>query len=64
MSRDATKPVFGVSDQVRHKLGCSAAEDGLRSEISDFESRELVLFMLKLSENKGTDGVRRESPHS
>ena len=22
------KPVFGVSDQVRHKLGCTATEDG------------------------------------
>ena len=22
------KPVFGVSDQVRHKPGCSATEDG------------------------------------
>ena len=22
------KPVFGVSDQVRHKPGCTAAEDG------------------------------------
>ena len=22
------KPVFGVSDQVRHKLGCTAIEDG------------------------------------
>ena len=24
----ARKPVFGVSDQVRHKPGCTAAEDG------------------------------------
>ena len=22
------KPVFGVSDQVRHKAGCTATEDG------------------------------------
>ena len=27
--------VFGVFDQVRHKLGCTAAEDGLRLEILD-----------------------------
>ena len=26
------KPVFRVSDQVRHKLGCTATEDGLRLE--------------------------------
>ena len=29
------KPVFGVSDHVRHKPGCTATEDGLRLEISD-----------------------------
>ena len=28
MSRDARKSVFGVSDQVRHKPGSAAAEDG------------------------------------
>ena len=28
MSRDARKPVFGVSNQVRHKPGSAAAEDG------------------------------------
>ena len=27
MSRDVRKPVFGVSDQVRHKPGCAATED-------------------------------------
>ena len=26
LSRAITKPVFGVSDQVRHKLGCAATE--------------------------------------
>ena len=29
------KTVFGVSDQVGHKWGCTATEDGLRLEISD-----------------------------
>ena len=30
------KPVFGVSDQVRHKLGCTATEGGYRGlKISD-----------------------------
>ena len=28
MSLVVRKPVFGVSDQVRHKLGCTATEDG------------------------------------
>ena len=28
MSRDVRKPVFGISDQVRHKPGCTATEDG------------------------------------
>ena len=34
-----------VSDQVRHKLGCTASEDGQRFEISDLESRGIVLSM-------------------
>ena len=28
MSRDARKPVFGVSDQVRHKSACAVTEAG------------------------------------
>ena len=28
MSNVVRKPVFGVSDQVRHKPGCTATEDG------------------------------------
>ena len=43
MSSDARKPVFGVSDQVRHKYGCTATEDGYRLEISDLGSRRNVL---------------------
>ena len=37
------KPVFGVSDQVPHKPGCKAIEDGERLEISDLGSRGIVL---------------------
>ena len=37
------KPVFGVFDQVRHKPGCTATEDGKRLEISDLGSRGIVL---------------------
>ena len=28
LSRVVRKPVFGVSDKVPHKLGCTAPEDG------------------------------------
>ena len=37
------KPVFGVFDQVLHKLGCTDTEDGRRLEISDLGSRGIVL---------------------
>ena len=43
MSRVARKPVLGVSDQVRHKPGCTATEDGEKLEISDIGSRGIVL---------------------
>ena len=36
------KPVFGVSDLVRHKPGCTATEDGYRLEVSDVGSRGIV----------------------
>ena len=39
------KPVFRVSDQVGHKVGCIATEDGKRLEISDLEGRGVLLFM-------------------
>ena len=45
------KPVFGVSDQVRYKPGCTATENGQRFEISDLLSGLYYLC----SENKGTD---------
>ena len=37
------KPVIGVSDQIRHKPGCTTAEDGWRIEIPDLRSRGIVL---------------------
>ena len=43
MSLVLRKPVFGVSDQVRHKPGCTATEDGEKLEISDLGSRGIVL---------------------
>ena len=32
-----------VSDLVRHRQGCTATEDGQRLEISDLESRGIIL---------------------
>ena len=43
MSLVVRKPVFGVSDQVRHKPVCTATEDGERLEISDVGSRGIEL---------------------
>ena len=39
------KPVFRASDQVLHKPGCNATEDGYRLQISDLESSGIVLSM-------------------
>ena len=49
------KPVFGVSDQVQHKPGCTGTEDGQSLEISDLGSRGIIL---SCSENKGADQLR------
>ena len=38
-------PCERVSDQVRHKPGGTSTEDGLWVEISDLESRRIVLSM-------------------
>ena len=43
MSHVLRKPVFGVSDQIRHKPGCTTTEDGWRIEIPDLGSRGIVL---------------------
>ena len=44
MSLVVRKSVFGVSDQVPHKPGCTATDvDGWRLEISDLRSRGIVL---------------------
>ena len=45
MSLVPRKPVFGVSDQVPHKPGCTATEDGYRLEISDLGRRGILLSM-------------------
>ena len=50
MSLVVRKPVFGVSDQVRHKPGCTTTEDGLKFRIKEVEG----LYYL-CSENIGAD---------
>ena len=43
MSRDARKPVLGVSDQVLHKPAGTVTEAGYKLEISNLKRREIVL---------------------
>ena len=43
MSHVKRKPAFGVSDQVRHKPACAATEASKRLEISDIETRDIIL---------------------
>ena len=45
MSLVVRKPVFGVSDLVRHKPGCAITEDDLRLEIVCLGRRGIVLAM-------------------
>ena len=47
MSLVKRKPVFGVSDQVPHKPGCTAIEDGYRLEISELGSRDFTIRVAK-----------------
>ena len=53
-SRVMRKPVFGVSNQVKHKPGCTATEDCLSLEILDLGRRGIVLC----SKNKVADQLR------
>ena len=53
MSHDARKPIFGVSDQVRHRSTCTVLETGEKRKISDLRRREILVYLC--SENKGAD---------
>ena len=60
------KPVFRVSDQVRHKPSyCTATEDGYRLEISYLGSRWKIttinLITYPCSEYEGADTASREA---
>ena len=54
------KPVFGVSDQVPYKPGCTTTQDGWRLEILYLEGKGIVLSGL-CSENKGADQLHGHS---
>ena len=47
MSHAARKPVFQVSNQVRHEQSCMATEDGYRLEVSDLGSKGIVFYVAK-----------------
>ena len=47
------KPVFGGSNQVRHKPGCAITEDAWRLGISNLGRKGLLYY--PCSENKGAD---------
>ena len=42
MSLIKRKPVFGVCDQVRHKLACSPTEASQSHEIANIETRDII----------------------
>ena len=45
MSREMRKPVFRISDQVRHKPDYTVTKDGMRLENSYLGGRGIVLTM-------------------
>ena len=54
MSHITRKPVFGVCDQVRLKLACTAIKTSKSLEISDLATIGIILSR-KQANNKGTD---------
>ena len=45
----ATKPVFGVSDNVRFKAACSATETSQKSEVLLVASLDMVLYKARIA---------------
>ena len=52
MSLVVRKPVYGVSDLVRHKPGCTVMEDGKRLEISDLDRRGIFFCTIHVAKRK------------
>ena len=57
LSHDARKPVFGVSDHVRHKPAYSPTEKARIFKFWVYVEQVLILYVL-YSENKGADQLR------
>ena len=53
------KPVFGVSDQVRLKHACAVTEASYRLEISDIETRGIILSWQRTTNMPITARMRR-----
>ena len=49
MSLVMRKPVFGVCDQARHKLACSATDTSKRLEILDIETTDIILSKQRIT---------------
>ena len=43
------KPDFGVSNQIRHKLGCTTTEDGLKIAVS---AQPICIFFSSYAESR------------
>ena len=52
MSQVMTVPVFRVFNQVRHKPGCTATENGLRLEFSNIGDYRGIVLAIFCSEKK------------
>ena len=49
MSLVTRKPVFGICDQVRLEPACAATEASQRLEISDLETRSIILSRQRIT---------------
>ena len=65
MSHVARKPVFGVSNQVQHKPGCTATEEGARDTAHMIANKDTqywmeVLLKVKSMQRSGTEAIRTQ----
>ena len=59
MSLVVRKPVFGVSEQVLHKPGCTITEDSQRLQISDLGRKGFLLSVLRKQRRWSASGLAR-----
>ena len=55
LSCDVTKPVFGVYDEAKNKLGYTVTGKGKKLEVSDCKNKKKREFTMHEVENKNTD---------